>query len=82
MKVAIWGPNLGQVSETMHVHAPNCADTKKGIYRRAEQPWIIDAANRDKVVMDIYPPGDFGYDPATELDDYASDVKFFPCVRF
>jgi hypothetical protein len=80
MNVAIWGPNLPSSSEAMHVHAPGCADTSRGVYRQAGRPWTIDADTLRDLVLAVYPPEDFGYDADTEWLDYSGDIRVFPCV--
>jgi hypothetical protein len=86
VKVEIWGPNLpkSKHDESFHVHTPECADTTRGIYQQARPPWQIDVEKFDDIVLDIYPPDEFDYDPNEdgEFSSYAMDVYVFPCVMF
>lgn len=81
--VEIWGPNLGVKGEQIHVHAKGCADTKKGLYKQAgkDARWICAVESQRDLVEAVYPPEDFQYDPETELDQYAADIRVFPCVE-
>lgn len=80
--VAIFGPNLSRrespTGATFVVHAAGCADCRK--LRDAERAEVADATSLAELVLDVYPPSDFGYDPATELDVYLADFHFAPCV--
>lgn len=75
----VWGPNLPTRNEQIHVHAKGCADTKRGMYRTAESPWLASFESEREVVEGVYPPEEFGYDADKEWQDFAGDVKFFPC---
>ena len=84
--VVVYGPNLrhrrGDSGEAFHVHTPGCADTRRPLYRLAEQSWRVSVGSVRELVTEVYPPGDFEYDADTdELDCYASDVRIFPCVK-
>lgn len=77
MKVQIWrvdGPQF-------HAHAPGCADTKKRRYAGQDDPWDAEVETVDDVVMDVYPPDQFEYDPKTnEMNIYRADIVVFPCT--
>lgn len=77
--ITILGPNLGGGTESMHVHATGCADTNKRLYFNADGWKIPDATSIKEIVTDIYPPSDFDY-PESDWQDYAGDIRFFPCV--
>jgi len=81
--VVVLGPNLLDQSEgTFHVHKAGCADLGKRKYATIparDKADAIEATTYRDVVRYIYPPGDFGYDEDTELDDFAGDIKFFDC---
>lgn len=79
--VTIWGPNLGTQAEQFHVHTPGCADTTKGIYRKADAPWNVSVTSAQDVVEDIF-SDIIAENPDTTWEDYVMDVKFFPCVSF
>ena len=88
MRVTILGPNLTAAAQRrgdMHVHAAGCADIRQyGRGRRyggEDRGWTIEADSRRAVIEAIYPPDEFDYDPETELDGFASDVYFAPCVE-
>lgn len=79
-RVAIYGPNLPFADgATMHVHAAGCAHTSRRPYT-LDKPWHIEATTEEKVITEIYPPGDFEYDPA-EWEGYSGDVTIFPCAN-
>lgn len=84
MKVSIVGPNLDRRESPdgtqQHVHVAGCADLRKR-YRQPVDAWTIDVESKVEVVMEVYPPDQFDYDPATELSGYAGDIRFFPCVK-
>lgn len=90
MRVTVFGPNLPRNDHgTFHVHRTGCADTKRGIYRHIKYGgdqggWGLDVSSDDEVIQEIYPPGDFDYDPKNpdEYTAYENDVTFFPCIRF
>jgi hypothetical protein len=93
-RIVIFGPNLsgaGQRKGTLHVHAAECADCRLyGPGRKyggddyggaIGETWSFEAATRRDVVMDVYPPEDFDYDPTTEeIRSYSDDIYFAPCV--
>jgi hypothetical protein len=81
--VAIFGPNLSRrespTGATFVVHAAGCADCRK--LRDAERSDIANALSLTELVVAVYPPSDFCYDPASdELDAYLGDFHFAPCV--
>jgi len=87
--VAVWGPNLrGPASGSLHVHKPGCADTTRGIYRGAEDPWVIEVDSFKHLVEEHYGPqaGSFFEEAGHAADDpdawrdYASEFKVFPCL--
>lgn len=80
MQVTIMGPNLRTQDEAMHVHKAGCADLTRSPVYRGHEGWTITATSAQAVVWDIYDPSNFCYDAETEWEEYASDVKFFPCV--
>lgn len=67
-----------------HVHAADCSDLDKRQYAvdRSFGKWIIDADTKRDVVVEVYPPENFGYDgdDAQEIAGYGEDVKVFPCA--
>ena len=68
---------------TLHVHKAGCGDLRQAKYKAMETGgacWTADVTSQRDVVMDIYPPDNFDYDPATEWQDFAGDVKFYPCL--
>lgn len=81
MEVTVMGPNLRTQDEQIHVHRAGCADLTRSPMYRGHQGWTIDAASCQEVVTSVYDPGDFAYDAEIEWEDYAGDLKFFPCVK-
>lgn len=83
--VLVYGPNLrAPDGATFHVHAPGCSDTRKALYRMAEQPpWTAEVGSVRDVTTNIYEPDCFLYDPADEEEaaPYEQDIKIFPCVK-
>lgn len=79
----IFGPNLKRNNRgDIHVHAANCGDCNHyGPGRRFggdDDGWEIVAGTIAGVVMEVYPPDDFGYDES-EWENY-DDLYFAPCV--
>lgn len=82
-RVIIYGPNLPGPTETFHVHAEGCADTKRGIYRGIrvggdQGGWSIEAASVQEVVEEVY--ADIMDENGDTWEDYLSEFKVFPCV--
>jgi len=84
IRVQIWGPNLPTSGAQIHIHTPGCADTTRGIYRQREhgRRWIVEVSSLRDVVLAVYPPADFGYDADRAWQDFAGDIRVFPCVTF
>lgn len=81
--VDIWGPNIpgNKVGPAFHVHKAGCKDVTRRPYKgMVEKGWHMLATSQRVVVETIYPPDEFDYEPA-EYQQYADDVKFFPCVK-
>lgn len=79
--IAVCGPNLPISGPTFHLHAANCADLHKGIYKHINEKDVMQADSLRTIVLDVYPPDDFQYS-AEDWQDYADDFKVFPCVKF
>lgn len=80
--VVVVGPNLrNQDKGDFHVHAKGCADLHRDpVVRREDQSFVIEVESKLDVVEAVYPPEEFGYDPAEEAGDYLSDIYFAPCT--
>ena len=62
----------------VQVHKHGCADTK----RQARGASVWDLTNvrcLADIVIDVYPPDDFDYDPKTQLGDFSGDIELMPC---
>lgn len=61
---------------SIEVHKPGCRD----LARDAEgaSVWDVKASSFKDVVLDVYDPGDFQYDPAN-WQNYAGDIVTMPC---
>jgi hypothetical protein len=81
MRVKIHGPNLigSKTPESFHVHAFDCKDNRKPLYR-GERPWDTDVASEQEAVEAIY-SDQIAEDPDATWEDYATDVRIFPCVK-
>lgn len=66
---------------TIHVHAVGCADLNKAKFRHMESQWTQEAASAKDVVIDVYPPDHFDYEPK-DWEEFAGDIHFYPCVTF
>lgn len=79
--VEIFGPGCER-DASFHVHRVGCIDTGKAKYARKDH-FTLNVETKFDIVVDIYPPNQFLYDPATDdLGGYMNDVKVFPCVHF
>jgi hypothetical protein len=78
--VWVYGPNLVDQSKgQFHVHAAGCSSVPAG-FAGPQEPWsLLNAESQKQVTTDVYPPGDFGYNPDEEWRDYC-DIWFAPCV--
>lgn len=87
MSVHALGPNLPRHladQGTIHVHRTGCADVKRyPYYEDTRGGWKFEATTIAEVIEEIYPSGDFDYDPDVEAEyqAYRGDVKVFPCVK-
>lgn len=89
--VRVFGPNLsaeGQRKGTFHVHAEGCGDIAHygpGTRYGGDDPvgWLIegDTQTVEDVAEEVYPPGDFDYDPATGIGPYVDDIYVAPCAK-
>lgn len=88
--VEVFGPNLsgaGQQKGDIHVHATGCADCKKYGPGKPmggdDDGWpLTGMMSRLEVVCEVYPPGDFEWNPdvAEDADGYLRSVYFAPCL--
>ena len=87
-KVVVIGPNLPAALAargSFHVHVAGCADIQK-TYRRYADPADLKATinieSAYDVMVYVYPPSDFGYDPEDREDNaqYLNDIYIAPCV--
>jgi len=62
----------------IEVHKPGCRDLKRN--SRGASVWTIDAAELKDIVLDVYPPEDFSYNPETEWEEFSGDIKVIDCV--
>jgi hypothetical protein len=78
MNLSVFGPNLRRTGspETFHVHAADCADCRKPVYRD-EPPMILEAATKVEVCDSVYGPEEFNCESGENLFDF----KFFPCTK-
>ena len=81
MRVSVIGPN-GINDATFHIHAEGCRDISR--YGRIERPWSFDTQSVQHATEVLY--SDFiGTEETftagryTTWEDYAHDVRFFPC---
>ena len=78
--IDIHGPNLrGDDARKgdLHVHRAGCQDSKR-MAKRYGKPWTIEASTRAEIVMEVYPPEEFGYDEA-DWREY-DDLFIAPCA--
>jgi hypothetical protein len=67
---------------TIHVHKAHCGDLRQSKYAqlvRTGSVWTVEAASICDIVLDVYDPDDFEYDPA-DWRDYLGDLHIYPCV--
>jgi hypothetical protein len=80
VKVSVIGPN-GINDATFHIHKAGCRDIKR--YGRIERPWDFYTLTVRDAVEELY--SDFiDTGEGTEgwtWEDYAMDVRFFPCTE-
>lgn len=80
IEVMILGPNLlDQSTGSFHVHRVGCADIKRRypMALRTAESYTMPAECEQEVVESIY--ADF-LDDGRSWNDYADDVRIFPCV--
>jgi hypothetical protein len=83
MRVAIIGPNLRSEHQRLgdfHVHAEGCADIARKY--RGDTMQVADVKSLDEAVTLTYDPGDFEYDPATEIGKFSGGFHVAPCVKW
>lgn len=61
------------------VHRAGCADLSKGKYARANIIRCEGVATLRDIVLDIYPPDDFGYEP-DQWEGYSGDMRVVDCA--
>jgi hypothetical protein len=87
-RVVVYGPNIPfDDGAGFHVHAAGCQHSKRLPYRMVvpdsdQGGYVMEAGSVADVVEDIYPSGDFEYDPSDpdEVESYAADITVFPCT--
>lgn len=81
MKVHVIGPNIPDPNSTIfHVHKENCADLKRGIYRRMlDVGPVYDYESIEELVDDIY--SDIIAENDDTWENYVQEFTFFPCVK-
>ena len=83
-RVVIIGPSASR-AHNFEIHAEGCAHlnrlSKRQRQQHGDQPWTAEASTRRDVVVTIYEPGCFDYNPENpdELAQYEGDVHFAPC---
>lgn len=68
---------------TVHVHRAGCADLRQAKFRAMishGSAWTAQVRSEQDVVLNVYPPEDFDYDATTQWQDFADDLRFYPCL--
>lgn len=63
---------------TLRVHKAGCGDIKREA--KGHVDWPVEANTRKEVVLNIYPPDDFSYDPETEWEQF-DDFELVSCAK-